>query len=56
MPMAFTAAWANTMHSTSELLAMRLAPCRPVQVVSPTAYRPLMSVWPSRSVTRPPQV
>ena len=28
---------ANTRHSSSELLAMRLAPCRPVQADSPTA-------------------
>jgi hypothetical protein len=35
--MAAAAARANTMHSTSELLASRLAPCRPVQAVSPMA-------------------
>jgi hypothetical protein len=42
--------------STSELLARRLAPCRPVQAVSPMAYRPGMSVRPARSVSTPPQV
>jgi hypothetical protein len=54
--MALAAADANTMHSSSELLARRLAPCRPVQVVSPTAYSPVRSVRPCRSVTTPPQV
>ena len=38
------AASANTRHSSSELLARRLAPCRPVKAHSPTAYRPARSV------------
>lgn len=54
--MAWAAARAKTMHSTSELLASRLAPCRPVQAVSPMANRPGRSVRPARSVSTPPQV
>ncbi len=50
------AACANTMHSSSELLARRLAPCRPVQATSPMASKPGRSVRPARSVSTPPQV
>ena len=45
-----------TTHSSSELLARRLAPCRPVQAASPRQYRPGMPVRPATSVRTPPQV
>nr|BFF20157.1 hypothetical protein GCM10025730_36780 [Promicromonospora thailandica] len=46
---------ANTMPSSSEFDASRLAPCTPVQATSPTAYRPSTDDRPSRSVTTPPE-
>ncbi len=45
---------ANTSTSSSELLASRFAPCRPVQAVSPTANSPLMLVSPQELVFTPP--
>src|SRR5947209_7625465 len=45
---------AQTSASRRELLARRLAPCKPVQATSPTAYRPAISVRPSMSVMTPP--
>jgi hypothetical protein len=53
--MSAAAASPNTRHSRSELLARRLAPWRPVQAVSPIAWRPATSVRALRSVTIPPQ-
>ncbi|MNW01047.1 hypothetical protein D3C71_1966280 [compost metagenome] len=54
--MSSAAARPITMHSSSELEANRFAPCRPVQAVSPTAYRFDRSVRPAVSVTTPPHV
>ena len=54
--MAAAVARPITMHSNSELLASRFAPCSPVQEASPTANSRSTSVRPSRSVTKPPQV
>ena len=45
----------NTMPSSSELDASRLAPCTPVQATSPTAHSPGSAVAPPRSVTTPPE-
>ena len=45
----------NTMPSSSELEASRLAPCTPVQATSPTAHSPGSAVAPHRSVTTPPE-
>ena len=44
----------NTMPSSSELEASRLAPCTPVQATSPAAQRPGRAVAPDRSVSTPP--
>ena len=46
---------ARTRHSRRELLAIRFAPCSPVQAVSPIAYKFPIEVFPSKSVTIPPQ-
>ncbi len=46
----------KTKHSLSELDASRLAPCRPVQEDSPTAYRPAERRARVRSATTPPIV
>ncbi|MNN05118.1 hypothetical protein D3C81_1178700 [compost metagenome] len=54
--MSAAAARPYTKHSNSELLAIRLAPCRPVKLVSPMAYKPGTSVWPQSSTITPPQV
>ena len=45
-----------TTHSSSELLASRLAPCRPVQAASPRQKRFSTWVCPAVSQTMPPQV
>ena len=47
--------WANTQPSKREFDARRLAPCRPVCAVSPTAYRPGTEVRAEISVCTPPQ-
>ena len=44
----------KTKHSESEFDARRLAPWRPVQEHSPTAYRPGNVARPCRSVAMPP--
>ena len=44
----------NTIPSSSEFDARRLAPCTPVQATSPTAHNPANALAPSRSVTTPP--
>ena len=44
----------NTIPSSSELEASRLAPCTPVQATSPAAHRPGSAVAPDRSVSTPP--
>ena len=54
--MCSAAAVANTMHSSKELLAIRFAPCKPVKLDSPMAYRCGKSVMPCVSVMIPPQV
>ncbi len=46
---------AHTEASSRELLANRLAPCRPVQATSPQAYNPGMAVRPSTPASTPPQ-
>ena len=53
--MASTTRAPNTMPSSSELDASRLAPCTPEQATSPAAHSPASDVAPSRSVTTPPQ-
>ena len=45
----------NTMPSSSEFDARRLAPWTPVHATSPAAHRPGSAVAPSRSVRMPPQ-
>ncbi len=45
----------NTMPSSSELEASRLAPWTPVQATSPAAHSPGSAVAPDRSVTTPPE-
>ena len=52
---ASTTRGANTMPSSSELDASRLAPCTPVQATSPQAHSPGRAEAPSRSVTIPPE-
>ena len=47
-------ALAMTTASSSELLARRLAPCRPLAATSPQAHRPSMVLRPSASATMPP--
>nr|WP_234394735.1 hypothetical protein [Porphyromonas cangingivalis] len=47
---------AKTAHSISELEANLLAPMTPVDATSPTAYKPLMEVSPSRLTFIPPTV
>ena len=49
-----TARAANTRPSSSELLARRLAPCRPVHATSPAANRPGMLVSPHSPVCAQP--
>ncbi len=44
----------NTIPSSNEFDASRLAPCTPVQATSPTAHNPAIALAPSRSVTTPP--
>ena len=46
----------NTRPSSSELLASRLAPCRPVNEASPTQLSPGMVVRPFMSVVTPPHM
>ena len=46
----------NTMPSSSEFEASRLAPCRPVNAHSPIAYSPLTVVAPFMSVLMPPHM
>jgi hypothetical protein len=47
---------ANTKHSSKELLAILFAPCKPVNEVSPMAYKLARSVWPFLSTFIPPQL
>ena len=54
--MASTTRAENTMPSSRELDASRLAPWTPVHATSPAAHSPGRSVAPSRSVTTPPIV
>ena len=54
--MASTARGPNTMPSSSEFEARRLAPCTPVSAASPAAHSPSSDDAPSRSVTMPPHV
>ena len=53
--MASTTRVPNTMPSSSEFDASRLAPCTPEHATSPAAHRPGRTAAPSRSVTTPPQ-
>jgi hypothetical protein len=46
----------NTMPSSSELEARRLAPCTPLHATSPATQSPGSVVAPSRSATTPPQL
>ena len=46
---------ANTIPSSSEFDASRLAPWTPVHAVSPHAHSPGRALAPSRSVTMPPE-
>ena len=46
---------APTKPSSSDVLANRFAPCRPVHAVSPIAFRFCTLVRPERSVWIPPQ-
>ena len=52
--MASTTRGANTMPSSSEFDARRLAPCTPLHAASPAAHSPGSDEAPSRSVTTPP--
>ena len=54
-PMASITLGPNTIPSSSELLARRLAPCTPVHATSPAAHSPGRDDAPLRSVTIPPQ-
>ena len=52
----FPARAPQTRPSSSELLASRFAPCRPVDAASPQASNPLIPLCAARSTTIPPTV
>ena len=55
-PASLPARVPHTRHSSSEVLARRFAPCRPVQDTSPTARSRLMLDRPTESTAMPPQL